>query len=262
MSTNVLETEHLEVGYGRLQILFGASLHVARGELVALLGTNGAGKSTLLRTVSGLLKPWGGTVRYKDRDVTGARPLRLVEMGMVYIPGGRATFPSLTVLENLRISAFPIRRDKQEVAERIEEALDLFPRLRGRIDQRAGTLSGGEQQMVAIGRALVARPELLIFDELSLGLAPIMLKEIQSMLETLAARGISMLIVEQSLNMAATIATRAYYMEKGEIRFDGNMHDLLAKGDLVRAVFLGSGDGAAMSAPIARTNGSSHERKS
>jgi branched-chain amino acid transport system ATP-binding protein len=238
---DVLVAEGVEGGYGSLQILFGASLRVRSGELVAVLGTNGAGKSTLLRVISGLMTPWAGTIRFKGRDVTGARPQRLVEMGMTYMPGGKATFPSLTVLENLKISAYPVRRDREEVTNRIDEALTLFPRLRERMDQRAGTLSGGEQQMVAIGRALVSRPDLLIFDELSLGLAPVMLKEIHGMIATLAAKGMTMLIVEQSLNMAAKIATRAYYMEKGEIRFDGAMQDLLSQGDLVRAVFLGAG---------------------
>jgi len=242
---DILRVEGVEGGYGTLQILFGASLRVGPGELVALLGTNGAGKSTLLRMVSGLMKPWAGTVHFKDCDVTGVRPLRLVEMGMTYIPGGKATFPSLTVLENLKVSGYPVRRNKEEFTNRIDEALEVFPRLRERIGQKAGNLSGGEQQMVAIGRALVSKPDLLIFDELSLGLAPIVLQEIQGMITALAERGMTMLIVEQSLNMAAKIATRAYYMEKGEVRFEGAMKDLLSQGDLVRAVFLGTGSSAA-----------------
>ena len=172
--------------------------------------------------------------------MTGWRPIRLVEMGMVYVAGGRATFPTLTVMENLRMSAYPVRRRKREVAERIDEALEIFPQIAARSTQPAGTLSGGEQQMLALGRALVSRPELLLIDELSLGLAPVMLEVIQSMLATLAERGITMLIVEQSLNMAAKIARRAYYMEKGEIRFEGALSDLISRGDLVRAVFLGN----------------------
>jgi ABC-type branched-subunit amino acid transport system ATPase component len=241
--TELLSVEDLEAGYGPLQVLFGASVRVERGELVALLGTNGAGKSTLMRTIAGLMRPSAGRVRFDGADVTGWRPQPLVERGMVYIAGGRATFPSLTVLENLRMSTYPARRDRAECSARIDEALDLFPRLRERASQRAGTLSGGEQQMVAIGRALVSRPTLLMIDELSLGLAPVMLDVVQEMLATLAARGITMLIVEQSLNMAAKIAKRAYFMEKGQIRFEGSIDDLVERGDLVRAVFLGADHG-------------------
>ena len=236
----LLEVRDLEAAYGSLQVLFGASIEVHKGELVALLGTNGAGKSTLLRVVAGLMTPPAGRIRFKGEDVTGVRPLRLVGLGMIYIAGGRAVFPSLTVLENLRMSAYPFRRNRHEVSDRIDEAVELFPILRQRLSQRAGTLSGGEQQMVAIGRALVSRPDLLMIDELSLGLAPVMLDVIQSMLETLAGRGITMLIVEQSLNMAARIARRAYYMEKGEIRFEGALSELVERGDIARAVFLGS----------------------
>lgn len=236
----LLEVHDLEAGYGALQVLFGASLTVQRGEQVALLGTNGAGKSTLLRAVAGLLKPSGGRVLFDGEDITGRKPLHLVERGMIYIAGGAATFPSLTVLENLRMSAYPVRRQKQEVAARIDEALVLFPRLAERITQRAGTLSGGEQQMVALGRALVAKPALLMIDELSLGLAPVMLDVIHDMISTFASRGITMLIVEQSLNTAAKIARRSYFLEKGQIRFEGAIDELIGRGDLARAVFLGS----------------------
>ena len=239
-SESLLEVHDVDAAYGSLQVLFGASIEVHKGELVALLGTNGAGKSTLLRAVAGLMKPTTGRIRYRGEDVTGASPLRLVNMGMICIAGGRAVFPSLTVLENLKMSAYPFRRNRSEVSNRIEEAVELFPLLRQRLSQRAGTLSGGEQQMVAIGRALVSGPDLLMIDELSLGLAPVMLDVIQSMLETLAARGITMLIVEQSLNMAARIARRAYYMEKGEIRFEGTLSELIERGDIARAVFLGA----------------------
>jgi ABC-type branched-subunit amino acid transport system ATPase component len=240
-SEALLEVRDLDAGYGSLQILFDLSMEVRKGELVALLGTNGAGKSTLLRVVAGLMRPTAGGIRFKGEDVTGVRPQRLVDLGMIYIAGGgRAVFPSLTVLENLRMSAYPFRRNRSEVSSRIDEAVELFPLLAERLSQRVGTLSGGEQQMVAIGRALVSRPDLLMIDELSLGLAPVMLDVIQSMLETLAARGITMLIVEQSLNMAARIARRAYYMEKGEIRFEGALSELVERGDIARAVFLGA----------------------
>jgi len=237
---SLLEVHDVDAGYGSLKVLFGASIEVHRGELVALLGTNGAGKSTLLRVIAGLMRPTAGRIQFKGEDVTGVRPLRLVNMGMIYIAGGRAVFPSLTVLENLKMSAYPFRRNRPEVSNRIEEAVEMFPLLRRRLTQRAGTLSGGEQQMVAIGRALVSGPDLLMIDELSLGLAPVMLDVIQSMLEILAARGITMLIVEQSLNMAARIARKGYYMEKGQIRFEGALSELIERGDIARAVFLGA----------------------
>ena len=240
---NLLEARDIEAGYGPIQVLFGASVHVRPSEQVALLGTNGAGKSTLLRVISGLMHPTKGRVFFKGEDVSGASPLRLVEMGLVYIAGGRATFPSLTVVENLRLSAYPVRRNKAEVANRIDEALTLFPRLRERAEQKAGNLSGGEQQMLAIGRALVSKPDLLMIDELSLGLAPIMLRELQGMIRTLADQGMSMLVVEQSLDMAAKITQHAFFMEKGEVRFDGPMNDLVNRGDLVRSVFFGGGHG-------------------
>jgi ABC-type branched-subunit amino acid transport system ATPase component len=238
----LLRVTDVDASYGPIQVLFGASIVVHRGERVALLGTNGAGKSTLLRVASGLLPVTRGKVWFKGEDVTGTSPHRLVSKGMTYIAGGRATFPSLTVLENLRLSGYPVRRDKAEVQRRVDEAMDTFPRLRERSSQKCGTLSGGEQQMVALGRALVATPELLIIDELSLGLAPVILREIQSMIATLAGRGITMLIVEQSLNMAAAIAERSYFMEKGEIRFEGLITDLMERGDLARAVFFGGHD--------------------
>jgi ABC-type branched-subunit amino acid transport system ATPase component len=239
-SPRLLEVQDLRAGYGPLQVLFGTSLTVHGGEQVAMLGTNGAGKSTLLRTIAGLMRPSAGRVWFQGEEVTGWRPLRLVERGVIYIAGGNATFPSLTVLENLKMSTYPIRRRRTEVEDRIEEAFTLFPRLRERRGQCAGTLSGGEQQMVALGRALVAKPALLMIDELSLGLAPIMLDLIEEMMRTLAARGVTMLIVEQSLNTAAKVAQRAYFLEKGEIRFEGAIDDLLGRGDLARAVFLGA----------------------
>lgn len=235
----LLEVDGLRAGYGSLQILFGPSLTVAHGEQVAVLGTNGAGKSTLLRTIAGLLAPNGGAVRFDGLDVTGWRPRRLVDRGIVYIAGGRATFPSLTVHENLRMSAYSIRRRRNEVEERIDEACTLFPRLGERLHHRAGVLSGGEQQMVALGRALVARPRLLMIDELSLGLSPIMLDTIHDMITSLAGRGLTMLIVEQSLNSAAKIAQRGYFLEKGTIRFAGPIDELVGRRDLARAVFLG-----------------------
>jgi branched-chain amino acid transport system ATP-binding protein len=186
------------------------------------------------------MKPTAGAIWLDGHRVDGSSPQHLVDLGLVYIAGGRATFPSLTVLENLRMSAYPVRRNRAEVNERVEEALDLFPRLAERASQKAGTLSGGEQQMVAVGRALVARPRLLMIDELSLGLAPIMLLQLEEMVKVLAEKGMTMLIIEQSLNMAAKIAERAYFMEKGQVRFEGNLSELMQRDDLVRSVFFGS----------------------
>ena len=267
----MLAAEHVDAAYGRIQVLFDASIEVHQGERVALLGTNGAGKSTMLRVISGLLPATAGRVTFKGDDITNIAPHLLAERGLVHISGGRATFPSLTVEENLRLAGYPARRDKAVLAERIAEAMDLFPRVRERAEQRCGTLSGGEQQMVAIGRALVANPELLVVDELSLGLAPVILEEIRAMLDLLAGRGITMLIVEQSLDMAAQIAQRCYFMEKGEVRFSGPITELMQRGDLARAVFFGGRDepdrdaGAGASrarVPAAHTptNGSSNGR--
>ena len=239
----LLRIDDVSTGYGPVQVLFGVSMEVREGERVALLGTNGAGKSTILRVISGLMPATTGSVTFKQADVTSARPMQLVEAGMTYVAGGRAIFPSLSVQENLRMGAYPARRDKREVASRVEEACDLFPRLGERLDQKAGTLSGGEQQMVALGRALVAKPELLLIDELSLGLAPVVLTEIQRMIGVLAERGMTMVIVEQSLDMAASIAERAYFMEKGEIRFEGDIAEIMRRGDLARAVFFGGDAG-------------------
>ena len=238
-SKALLEVHDLECGYGPIQVLFGASVNVRAGERVAVLGTNGAGKSTLMRAVAGLIRPSAGHIYFKGLDVTKQSPLHLVGMGLTYMAGGRATFPSLTVTENLKMSAYLVRRNRAEVAARLEEAFVLFPRLRERMHQKAGTLSGGEQQMVAIGRALVSQPDLLMIDELSLGLAPIMLRELQEMISALAARGMAMLIVEQSLNIAAKIADRAYFMEKGEVRFEGDIDELASRGDLVRSGLFG-----------------------
>jgi ABC-type branched-subunit amino acid transport system ATPase component len=235
----LLAVEGVDASYGPVQVLYGASIVVQPGERVALLGTNGAGKSTLLRVISGLLPATAGRVSFRGRDVTNLEPHDLAAQGVIHVSGGRATFPSLTVAENLRLAAYRMRKDKAVVASRVNEAMDLFPRLRERAEQPCGTLSGGEQQMVAVGRALVGDPELLIIDELSLGLAPVVLKEIQGMLGELSRRGITMLIVEQSLDLAAQIASRCYFMEKGAIRFEGDINELKERGDLARAVFFG-----------------------
>jgi len=235
----LLEVDDIDCSYGPLQVLFGVSLTVEQGSRVALLGTNGAGKSTLLKVISGLVPPTRGTVRFKGEDVTTLSPEARVARGIVQVPGGRATFPSLSLLENLRIGAYAYLGDRARVNERLEEVLALFPELRPRLSQPAGTLSGGEQQMMAVGRALITGPELLMIDELSLGLAPVVLQQIVQKLEEILTRGTTLLIVEQSLNVAMALAQDAYFMEKGEIRFSGACGDLVERGDLVRSVFLG-----------------------
>jgi ABC-type branched-subunit amino acid transport system ATPase component len=243
--TALLEVRGIDASYGPLQVLFDVSLDVPAGGRVALLGTNGAGKSTLLRIISGLRKPSAGTVRYQGRDISRHSAPARAAAGMVQIAGGRATFPTLTVLENLRVGAYPFIRDRDKVAARLDEVLDRFPLLRSRLGQAAGTLSGGEQQIMALGRALVAGPDLLLIDELSLGLAPVIMQEVLAMVDELSSRGTALLLVEQSLNVALGCSDEAYFMERGTIRFSGATADLLTRTDLVRSVFFGT--------PAART---------
>ncbi|MEX2558119.1 MAG: ABC transporter ATP-binding protein [Actinomycetota bacterium] len=240
----LLDVRDIDCSYGPLQVLFGVSIQIPRGARIALLGTNGAGKSTLLKVISGLVEPSRGSVTFKGADVTKMPPEKRVALGMVQMAGGKATFPSLTLLENLRIGAYQFLGNKPLVESRLEEVLDLFPQLRPRLGQQAGTLSGGEQQMMALGRALISGPELLMIDELSLGLAPVVMQEIVAMLEEALRRGITLLVVEQSLNVALTLAEDGYFMEKGEIKFSGPCGELVDRGDLVRSVFFGRQDPA------------------
>jgi branched-chain amino acid transport system ATP-binding protein len=239
-ATPLLDVDRLDVAYGPVQVLFGVDLHVRSGEAVALLGTNGAGKSTVLRAISGLLTLSAGSITYDGRDITEVAADRRVALGIAHVAGGRATFPSLTVEENLRIGGYDFLGDRVRVSRGVERALELFPELAGRLSQIAGTLSGGEQQMMAIGRALVSDPRLLIIDELSLGLAPVVAGRILHAIDRLRERGMTMLVVEQSINVAARISDRAYFLEKGEVRFEGDTAALLDRGDLARSVFFGS----------------------
>ena len=233
-----LEVRGLDFSYGRLQVLFDVSIDVDDGEVVALLGTNGAGKSTLLRAVCGLDLPDRGTVRCFGEDVTRLSAEARVARGIIQVPGGRSTFPSLTVLENLRTGGYRYRRDKARLDAAVEEVLGHFPVLAERKDQAAGTLSGGEQQMVALGRAFIADPKLLLIDELSLGLAPVIVEQLLGIVRAFSARGTTLVLVEQSVNVALSIATTAYFMERGEVRFGGPATDLLDRPDLLRSVFL------------------------
>ncbi|MFL6238917.1 MAG: ABC transporter ATP-binding protein [Actinomycetes bacterium] len=238
--TALLEVRDLAVSYGHLQVLFGVDIEVPSGGAVALLGTNGAGKSTLLRAVAGLISKQAGTVTFAGDDVTNAAPEDLAARGLVLVEGGRAIFGSLTVEENVRLGAYPVNRDSTAVQERLQQAYDAFPALRAKQRQRASTLSGGEQQMVALARAIAADPKLLVIDELSLGLAPVVLGELVEVVKQLRQRGVAVLLVEQSLNVAITVSDSAYFLEKGEVRFSGPTSDLVDRGDLVRSVFFGA----------------------
>jgi ABC-type branched-subunit amino acid transport system ATPase component len=241
-SVPVLQVHNLDVSYGPLQVLFDVNLEVRRGEALALLGTNGAGKSTLLRAVSGLVLPDRGVVRMNGHTITLTDPEIRVAMGMVQVPGGDALFPAQTVGDNLEVWSWLIE-DRGRRAERMEVVLETFPVVRDRLDRRAGSLSGGEQQMLALSKAVMLEPELLLIDELSLGLAPLIVQQLLGVVEGLKEQGLTMVVVEQSVNVALAIADRAIFMERGRVRFEGPAQELLERGDLLRAVFL-SGEGA------------------
>jgi ABC-type branched-subunit amino acid transport system ATPase component/ABC-type branched-subunit amino acid transport system permease subunit len=241
----------IDVAYDGVQVLFAVDLEVRRGEVLALLGTNGAGKSTLLKAISGLVTPQAGTVTLDGVDVTGVGPNSMARRRVVQVPGGRGIFPTLTVAEHLRAAAWLHRTEKARVERITAEICARFPRLGERWDQMAGNLSGGEQQQLAIGMALLADPVLLIIDELSLGLAPKIVEELLDLVRDINAGGVSVVLVEQSVNLALTVADRAYFMEKGEVRFEGPTAELLDRGDIVRSVFLEGaiGGGPAVAAP-------------
>jgi ABC-type branched-subunit amino acid transport system ATPase component len=234
----VLQVRNLDFSYGKVQVLFDVNLDVHAGETLALLGTNGAGKSTLLRVISGLGVATRGVIRLHGRTVTYADPELRVKIGIVQLIGGGATFSPLTVRENLRTAAFLYPRKEQ--ARRMEQAIALFPALRERYDTPASELSGGQQQMLALAMTMVHQPEILIIDELSLGLAPVVVQQMLEVVQRLRDAGTTMVIVEQSLNVALAVADRAIFMEKGQVRFEGSAAELAARDDLARAVFLGS----------------------
>ncbi|MDE3085906.1 MAG: ATP-binding cassette domain-containing protein [Acidobacteriota bacterium] len=235
----LLECEGVDVAYGQVRVLFGVDLEVGPEEIVALLGTNGAGKSTLLKAISGVVDPMGGTIRFDGRDITHADPVTRAKLGIVQVPGGRAVFPTLTVAEHFKAAGWLFSRESHEEARaRTERVLDMFPRLRDRWDQLGGNLSGGEQQQLGLGMAFVAKPRLLIIDELSLGLSPIVVEQLLEIVKAIHAEGCPVILVEQSVNVALGIASRAYFMEKGEVRFQGATSELLARPDVLRSVFL------------------------
>ncbi len=234
---SLLEVRDLRAGYGSLQVLQGISFSIEEGETAVLLGLNGAGKSTTILSVGGLLKPWEGTVTFNGDDVTGHDPRKLVSEGIVLVPEGRHIFPQLTVAQNLRLGAWPYRRDRKETREIVEQAVEYFPRLRERWTQLGGTLSGGEQQMLAIARGLMGRPKLLLIDEASLGLSPVLTKTVFEVVQKINQDGTTVLLVEQNVG-ALKLADKAYVMDKGTLVFDGTGEDVM-KDEKIRETYLG-----------------------
>jgi ABC-type branched-subunit amino acid transport system ATPase component len=239
----VLQLSGIDFSYGHVQILFGVNFEVKRGEVLALLGTNGAGKSTALRVASGLETPSRGVVRLNGQDITYTTPEQRARLGIHLLPGGKGVFGEMTIAENLEMGGFVYRSDKADLHRRTERVYALFPALTDRRKERADSLSGGTQQMLALAIAMLHDPQVLIIDELSLGLAPIVVQELIGVVEGLKAEGVTLIIVEQSLNVAAAIADRAVFLEKGRVRFEGPIRDLMERDDLARAVFLGGNEG-------------------
>lgn len=234
---SMLKIEDISVFYGAIHAIKGVSLEVNQGEIVTLIGANGAGKSTILRTVSGLLKPKEGTISFEDSVISGMPAHEIVAKGISQVPEGRRIFAEMTVMENLELGAFT-RKDKAGIKEDLEVVFTRFPRLKERMTQDAGTLSGGEQQMLAMGRALMSRPRLLLLDEPSMGLAPLLIKEIFNIIVDINKAGTTVLLVEQNANMALSIAHRAYVLETGRITLSGDAKELAASED-VRKAYLG-----------------------
>ncbi len=232
----MLEVRDLRAGYGAVEVLHGVSLEVGEGEIVTLLGSNGAGKSTLNNNLSGIYRPTAGSITFLGGDITGAGADRVVALGIVQVPEGRRVFPNLSVRENLEMGSY--RRARAGRAQNIERVVDVFPRLAERFRQRAGTLSGGEQQMLAIGRGLMAEPRLLILDEPSLGLSPILVEEVFALIQRINAEGLAILLVEQNVVQSLAIANRGYVMENGHIALSGPAAEL-ARDDGLRRSYLG-----------------------
>ena len=233
----MLRVEDIHVYYGAIHAIKGISLDVPDGEIVALIGSNGAGKSTTLRTISGLMKPKQGKIIYEDKDIAGMAAHKIVGMGLCQVPEGRHVFANMTVLENLELGAY-LRSDKEGIAKDMQSVFERFPRLLERKDQLSGTLSGGEQQMLAMGRALMSRPKLLRLDEPSMGLAPLLVKEIFNIIKEINESGTTILLVEQNANMALSVADKAYVLETGRITLSGTARELAAS-EAVRKAYLG-----------------------
>ena len=233
----LLEIQNVSSGYGEVQILWDVSLRLERGKLTALVGSNGVGKTTLLRTVMGLLKASQGSIVFDGRDVTRTSPHGKAAQGIVLVPEGRQLFPSMSVYENLEMGAFT-KRAKANFDENLKKVYDMLPRLKERASQKAGTLSGGEQQMLAVARGLMAQPEILMFDELSLGLAPVLVLSLFEVLQRLKDEGLTMLLVEQNVQMALTVSEYAYVLAEGRVDLEGPSRDL-ARNEHVREAYLG-----------------------
>ena len=243
----LLEIEGLVARYGAVEALHGISLEVAEGEIVSLLGANGAGKSTTLKVISRVIPPAAGTVRFDGRSLDGLEPEDVVALGIAHVPEGRRIFPGLTVLDNLRLGATPRRAQRAEIDRDVEEVLTIFPKLRGLSGKLGWTLSGGEQQMLSIARGLMAKPRLLLLDEPSLGLAPLVVKDVMETIARIARDGTTVLLVEQNAHLALQIAARAYVLETGRVALSGDASTLLASEEMRRA-YLGSAVRVASSA--------------
>ena len=233
----MLKVRDLVVAYGGIEALKGISVDVPDGQIVTLIGANGAGKSTLLRTIMGLVKPRSGSVEYNEENIKDLNSQHIVSRGITLVPEGRRVFPNLTVLENLRIGAY-LRKDEEGIAKDIKRIYELFPRLEERNWQMAGTLSGGEQQMLALGRALMSRPKLIMMDEPSLGLAPLVIKDIFNIIRRINESGTTVLLVEQNANMALKVAHHAYVLETGRIKTEGSGRELL-ENEEIKEAYLG-----------------------
>ena len=234
---SMLEVKDLQVYYGVIQAIKGISFEVNKGEVIALIGANGAGKTTILHTVTGLLSPKSGSVIYNGTDITKCQGHKIVSMGMAHVPEGRRVFTNLTVLQNLKLGAYT-RKDKKEIEETLQLVYERFPRLEERKNQVAGTLSGGEQQMLAMGRALMSHPQIILMDEPSMGLSPIFVNEIFDIIREVSKSGTTVLLVEQNAKKALSIADRAYVLETGKIVLEGKADELLHN-DSIRKAYLG-----------------------
>jgi len=234
----MLRLERVDAFYGPVQVLFGVDLEVADGEIVALLGTNGAGKTTILRVVSGIMKPASGAVLWNDARIDGLRPPDVLNRGIVQMPGGRGVFPGMSVLENLEVAGFSFGKDGARLRARIEQVMEYFPVLADRRKQVAGSLSGGQQQMLTLAKSFIVEPRLLLVDELSLGLAPLIVEELLGIIRRMNSEGVSVVLVDQHVDFALDLASRAYFLERGEIRFSGPAEKLRGRDDLLRSVFL------------------------
>jgi branched-chain amino acid transport system ATP-binding protein len=233
----MLKVDDINVYYGNIQAIKGISIEVNEGEIVTLIGANGAGKSTLLKTLSGLLKPKNGTIQYMGNNISGRPVQEIVKAGISHVPEGRRVFANMTVEENLELGAY-LRKDSIEIRKDLEKVYELFPRLHERRKQLSGTLSGGEQQMLAMGRAIMARPKLLLLDEPSMGLAPLFVKTIFQIIEEINRNGTTILLVEQNANMALSIASRAYVIETGKVVISGTAAEL-QESDQIKLAYLG-----------------------